>query len=230
MEDHLIKNHDMRHSVIYQAPQIFTKNQLEVPIFTRVADIMHSYVHCSSLYSIFKLTFPLVNYSMSYQLLKRIGFLDTCFDAVGDDLHTTQKAFWKTGGEIITVPIYVPFNLLNITSEKGYVADVKAKWRQCVRNTEGCADVAYCFKMLFSKKFRTTNLIMFFLVFETFALPTVLPWVFLSTFIQALFSSNDFLPHGSLPVFLGIIIVGNTLAYLLYEIFKRRSNTIFYHG
>ena len=71
---------------------------------------------------------------------------------------------------------------------------------------------------------------MFFLVFETFALPTVLPWIFISAIIQALFSSHDFLPYGSLPIFLGIIIIGNTLSYFLYEIFKRRSQKIFYHG
>ena len=116
MEEHIMKNFEMRHNYIFQPPQIFTRNNLDVPVFTRVYDVMHSFIHCSNLFSIFKITVPLSNYSLSYQLVKRIGFWDTCVDAIGGDFHITQKAYWKTGGEIITVPIYTPFNQINIAT------------------------------------------------------------------------------------------------------------------
>jgi hypothetical protein len=60
--------------------------------------MMHSSMHFSNLYSSFDLSFPLSNYTMSYQLIKRIGYWDTCADAIGEDFHTTQKAVWKTNG------------------------------------------------------------------------------------------------------------------------------------
>lgn len=98
MEDHLSKYYGDKHKFIYQPNQIFTRNNLEVPIFTRVYDIMHSCMHHSNLLSAFDVTYPLSNYTMSYSLLKRIGFWDTCADAIGEDFHQTQKAFWKTRG------------------------------------------------------------------------------------------------------------------------------------
>lgn len=41
----------------------------------------------------------LSNYSMSYNLIKRVGFWDTVEEAIGEDFHTFQKVMWKTGGE-----------------------------------------------------------------------------------------------------------------------------------
>ena len=100
MEEHILNNYEKRHKLIFQPPQIFTRNNLQVPVTTRIYDLMHSYAHCSNLYSVFNVTFPLSNYSLSYELVKKIGYWDTCADAIGEDFHTTQKAFWKTGGEI----------------------------------------------------------------------------------------------------------------------------------
>ena len=65
-----------RHMYIYQPPQIFTRNNLDVPVFTRVYDMMHVFAHCSNHNSVFDLTFPLSNYALSYNLIKRIlGYL-----------------------------------------------------------------------------------------------------------------------------------------------------------
>lgn len=98
-----------------------TRNNLHVPIITRVHDMMHSFAHCSNLFSLFNITFPYSNYSLSYCLAKKIGFWDTCADAIGEDFHTTQKAYWKTGGQITSIPIYAPFNQLNLSTGNGYV-------------------------------------------------------------------------------------------------------------
>ena len=89
-------------------------------MFVRIYDIMHGYYHLGALTSFLDLAPPLSNYTLSYQLVKRIGFWDTCADAIGEDFHTTQKAYWKTDGEIFTVPIYAPFNQVNISTGKGY--------------------------------------------------------------------------------------------------------------
>jgi hypothetical protein len=83
MEEHLMNNYDERHIFVYQPPQIFTRNNMDVPIFTRVYDIMHSFAHCSNLFSVFNITFSLSNYTLSYDLIKKIGFWDTCADAIG---------------------------------------------------------------------------------------------------------------------------------------------------
>ena len=165
VEEHLIKNYEKRHTFIYQPPQIFTRNNLDVPIFTRVYDMMHSFAHCSNLFSVFDITFPLSNYTLSYKLIKSIGFWDTCPDAIGEDFHTTQKAYWKTGGKITTVPIYAPFNQVNISTGNGYVEDVLARFWQAERHAQGISDLAWEFKMMFTHKFKPMNIVIFYQIF-----------------------------------------------------------------
>lgn len=66
-----------------------------MPIFNRVFDILMTIAHLSAMVAIY-FTFPLSNYTLSYNLIKRIGFWDTCSDAIGEDFHTCQKCFWKS--------------------------------------------------------------------------------------------------------------------------------------
>ncbi len=97
---------------------------MDVPIFTRTYDQLHSGMHFANLVSAFDASFPLSNYTLSFNLIKKIGFWDTCADAIGEDFHTTLKAFWKCGGEIETYPIYASLNQVNIQTGKGYLADI----------------------------------------------------------------------------------------------------------
>ena len=167
------------------APQIFTRNNLDVPIFTRAYDMMHSFAHASQLYSFLRITFPLSNYTISYNLVKRIGFWDTCPDAIGEDFHTTQKAYWKTQGEMVTKPIYVPFNQMNIATGKGYFADMKARFWQAERHAQGCADVAYNIGMFFRNTFAVKNFLLVLIVLDTCVLPAIIPWMFFSLNYQS---------------------------------------------
>ena len=76
---------------------------------------MHSFVHLSNLQAVW-FSFPLSNYSLSYSLIKKMGFWDTNADAIGEDFHTCQKCFWKNDGDIENIPICVPFNQLSLTT------------------------------------------------------------------------------------------------------------------
>ena len=194
--------------------------------------MMHSFAHCSNLFSVFNLTFPLSNYSLSYTLIKRIGFWDTCADAIGEDFHTTQKAFWKTKGEIRTVPIYAPFNQVNIATGKGYVQDVLARFWQAERHAQGVADVAYNFKMILNQKFKPMNFVLFYQIFETFSLPALLPWVLVSMIVQSKIVGDDRVNELYPPLLMSIVFngmsIGSTIGYFLHEVLKRRSNTYIY--
>ena len=99
---------------------MFTRNYLDVPGLTRTYDISHGMVQFSNLFSLFHTSFPLSNYSLSFKLAKEIGFWDTCADAIGEDFHTTVKAFWKKRGKIKTISVFTPFNQMNIETGEGY--------------------------------------------------------------------------------------------------------------
>lgn len=81
---------------------------------------MHASVHSANMISIFGISFPLSNYTISYELAKKIGFWDTCPDAIAEDYHTVLKTLWKSEDEVVGVPIYAPFNQVNLSTGKGY--------------------------------------------------------------------------------------------------------------
>ena len=56
---------------------------MEVPIISRTYDQSHSCVFFSNSSSFTNLAFSLSNYSLSFNLIKKIGFWDTCADAIG---------------------------------------------------------------------------------------------------------------------------------------------------
>lgn len=149
---------------MYQPIQIFTRNNLDVPVFTRVYDILHSFAHMSNMWSCYDLTYSLSNYTLSYKLIKRIGFWDTCADAIGEDFHTMIKSLWKTKMAVRGRPIYVPFNQVNISTGNGYCADTKARFWQAERHAKGVADVAYCFKMFLNQPFKWRNILVFWFI------------------------------------------------------------------
>ena len=105
-------------------------------------------MHAANLFSLANITYPLSNYSLSFNLTKRIGFWDTVEEAIGEDFHTTQKAVWKTNGEVVTVPIYAPFNQLNLATGGGYLADLEARFWQGERHARGLGDIPYTINML----------------------------------------------------------------------------------
>ena len=67
---------------MFVAPQIYTRNHLDVPVFNRIFDQMHSLVHLANMVAIY-FSFPLSNYTISYNCAKKIEWWDTCADAIG---------------------------------------------------------------------------------------------------------------------------------------------------
>jgi hypothetical protein len=77
LETHLSEHLEDRHKIIYQPPQIYTRNCMEVSVLIRTYDDMYSSMHAASLISPCGVTFSLSNYTLSYTLAQRVGFWDT---------------------------------------------------------------------------------------------------------------------------------------------------------
>ncbi len=86
--------------------------------------------HFYNLHSVANIVFPLSNYTLSYNLAKRVQFWDTCEDAVGEDFHMFHKTFWKTKGEVKGIPIFTAFNQLNVQVDDSIVSNLVAKFWQ----------------------------------------------------------------------------------------------------
>ena len=112
MDDYLRENFKNKDKIIFNSPQIFSRNSEKVSPWMRVMDMVHSVAHLASLPSLF-FSLALSNYSLSYSLLERIGFWDTNFEAVADDARVLPKASFQCNGDIISYTIYSPFNSLS---------------------------------------------------------------------------------------------------------------------
>ena len=110
--------------------QIFMINNMDVPVVNRTLDDLHASLHSAHMISCFDLCFPLSNYTFSYRMINEIGYWDTNTDSIADDYHTILKQVWKTNGRARSIPIFVPFNQLNLATGKGYCNDMKAKFWQ----------------------------------------------------------------------------------------------------
>lgn len=77
VEDHIYKNFEDRKNFIYQPTQIFSRNNMDVPVFVRTYDDMFASFHAASVAACCGPTFSFSNYTLSYDLVKKIGFWDT---------------------------------------------------------------------------------------------------------------------------------------------------------
>jgi hypothetical protein len=114
-----------------------------------------------------ELSFSLSNYSISYNLIKSIGFWDKYADAIAEDMHTQLKAIYARNGDLYTQIIYTPFNQLNIQSGS-YIDNLKHKFWQGVRHAQGLFESSYCVNKFSQQKVKTFRMWMVtFFVMDT---------------------------------------------------------------
>ena len=93
---------------------MFGRNNEKVPGISRVMDTMVSSFQSPNTVNFSGFGLVISNYTVSYNLAKRVDFWDTNEESITEDIHFTQKVGWKTQGEVITVAIFVPVNEMNI--------------------------------------------------------------------------------------------------------------------
>ena len=139
----MYQNPEETHNVVFNPSQIFKRNDLDVPVFIRSFDHYHSYAHCNNSVSYFEFGAAFANYTLSYNFIKEVGFWDKNAEALGEDMHTLSKLFWKTEGRARSIPIYTSFNQLNLEQADSYISNVVGKWQQALRHSYGIHEVSY---------------------------------------------------------------------------------------
>ena len=228
------QNYDRRHKFIYCTNQIYTRNHLDVPIITRTYDQLHSCMHHSNMLSLFDACYPLSNYTLSFNLAKKIGFWDTCADAIGEDFHTTLKAYWKCQGDVESYPIYAAFNQVNIQTGKGYFADMEARFWQAERHARGAADVAYSFNQIVRSPFSFRAFLLVYQIREAYILPGIVPWAVVAMNYESNIlwkytkPSPELISQDYISIFFTYATVCFYSTYFFYFLVKRRANEVLY--
>ncbi|KXS13977.1 hypothetical protein M427DRAFT_356362 [Gonapodya prolifera JEL478] len=137
--------HDPYHSY-YCPPTFFGRNCHDVPAVVRATDNGWCMMHAQNLKTGGGVMFPCSNYSVPATLMEKVGYWDTGFDAIGEDMHMGLKCLFESETRARGVPVWVPINCCNVQAATS-LGTVYARWTQAVRHYYGHADLAYVLRL-----------------------------------------------------------------------------------
>jgi hypothetical protein len=140
-------------TTVYAAPIIFDRNAHAVPAIVRVADILWSAGGMSGLYRSSTIGPPTSVYSLSLELIDRVGGWDGDAEAIGEDLHMFIKCFFALNGNITCRTIMSPVSHSNVVGTykegvRGIVSGMEARYKQALRHMWGSLDTGYGIRKL----------------------------------------------------------------------------------
>lgn len=142
---------DTAPTTLYAAPIIFDRNAHAVPAIVRVADILWSAGGMSGLYRGSAIAPPTSVYSLSLDLIDRVGGWDGGCEAIGEDLHMYIKCFFALNGNLTSRTILSPVSQSNVVGSgkggiRGILLDVKARYKQALRHMWGSLDTGFALR------------------------------------------------------------------------------------
>lgn len=132
----------------WQSANVHYNNFWKVPSFTRVIAFFGSLWRASLLVQGLRLI-PNSTYSLSFKLLKDIGYWDT--DVIPEDYRIFFKAFFMKKGQVAVEPIYLKTSM-DAAYSKGYMKSLMNKYHQERRWSWGISDDALYLKWWLSIK------------------------------------------------------------------------------
>lgn len=182
------------HLTFFQSANVSYNNFFDVPILTRIVSFFGSLWRISLLVQGLKLI-PNSTYSLSFKLLKEIGFWDT--DVIPEDYRIFFKAFFKNNGKVDVEPIYLKTSM-DCPRSHTYFKSLLSKFNQERRWSWGVSDDAY-----YMRWWLTTSNVPFFK--KTYLVGVTL------------------FDHILWPVYWYFITISANLVLILNPIFKRTS-------
>ena len=137
-----------RYERLWQPAIVFYNNFWRLPALSRVTNTFCTISNIAQLSRTDRLINQ-QNYSLSYQLLEKIGFWDP--DVIPEDWHMFFKAFFKTKGKAEVEPIYLPL-YADAAESTTLLKTIKNQYEQFKRWAWGVSDDPYVIKNYFTAK------------------------------------------------------------------------------
>jgi cellulose synthase/poly-beta-1,6-N-acetylglucosamine synthase-like glycosyltransferase len=134
-----------RYERFWQAAIVFYNNFWRLPALTRVSNTFGSIWNIAILARTDRIINQ-QNYSLSYGLLKRVGFWDP--KVIPEDYHLFFKAFFLTKGRVEVEPIYLPLSV-DAAESTSFLKTLKNQYEQFKRWAWGVSDDPYVIKNYF---------------------------------------------------------------------------------
>jgi len=129
-----------RHAAVWQAPIRYHSNIWDIH---PALGLIHAY---SSAWELAYLAapwwhpLPISTYSISFKLTDEVGYWDT--DVIADELHMFLKCFFRRGGAMDIIPIFLPFSGYAVTGDN-FIDACKNRYSQSLRHAWGAKELGY---------------------------------------------------------------------------------------
>ncbi|MBI4059052.1 glycosyltransferase family 2 protein [Candidatus Microgenomates bacterium] len=127
----------------WQSPIFWYNNLAQVPFPIRIVGVIGHAIHLASLQEPTKLIFNYSCYSLSFKLVRQVGYWHT--DIIPEDWHLFLQTFFATSGQVEVQPIFLPTNI-DAAQSKTWLGSLKNRYEQCKRHAWGASDIPYAVK------------------------------------------------------------------------------------
>lgn len=132
-----------RYLRFWQSPIFWYNNLHRVPFPIKMMGVIGHAIHLSDLQEPSKLIFNYSCYSLSFNLLYRVGYWHT--DIIPEDWHLFLQTFFETSGEVQVDPLYLP-TYIDAPEANTWFGSLKNRYEQCKRHAWGATDIPYAIK------------------------------------------------------------------------------------
>ncbi|KAK9237663.1 hypothetical protein V1525DRAFT_343352 [Lipomyces kononenkoae] len=149
---HCVKEGTTDSYTMFVPPIVFDRNAHNIAPIVRCADMLWSAAGISMLYKSSQILIPTSVYSITLTLARQVDFWDAGPGAIGEDLHMYLKCFFRTRGNVKTVPVYSPASHSNVEHAdmtpnmnifKRWILSSQARFKQAKRHWWGMVDSGY---------------------------------------------------------------------------------------
>ena len=141
--NYLFLTSDDRYHAFWQ-PAIFNSNNIwDVPAPLRLPDGLSGVNRLSNLVLPGRVKFPTSCYSLTWWMLHEVDYWDE--EVIPEDWHLYLKSSYTLGDRVHVEPLYLPLGNDCVLTD-GYVATLRAHYRQAVRHAWGVSDVPYAWR------------------------------------------------------------------------------------
>lgn len=213
-----------RYNRFWQAANVDHNNFWSVPAATRIFSFFSSLWRIGLLVQGDRLI-PNATYSLSFLLLKRIGYWDT--DVIPEDYRVFFKAFFAMKGDISANPIFLKTSLDSPLSST-YIKSLKNKYSQIRRWSYGASDDPLFIKWWLTipgVPFVRKTKILFHVLLDHFLWPA--NWFILTIAANAITLINPVFARTTigynLPILARIILTSSILALIIMIVIDYRN-------
>lgn len=132
-----------RYLRFWQSPIFWYNNLTRVPFPIRIVGVIGHSIHLANLQEPTKLIFNYSCYSLSFRLLRDVGYWHT--NIIPEDWHLFLQTFFEKKGKVEVEPLFLPTSI-DAAESKTWLGSLKNRYEQCKRHAWGATDIAYAVK------------------------------------------------------------------------------------